>query len=84
MERRRDGLVLRADVEQNRFAALLQQMPRGERAEFSLVGSLEHILLGPSTVPDGTMNLVGALRKAMATTGYTEIKEFQRVEIVVG
>ena len=34
--------------------------------------------------PDGTMNLVGALRKAMATTGYTEVKEFQRVEIVVG
>jgi IMP dehydrogenase len=30
------------------------------------------------------MNLVGALRKAMATTGYTEVKEFQRVEIVVG
>jgi len=27
---------------------------------------------------------VGALRKAMAITGYTEIKEFQRVEIVVG
>ena len=49
-----------------------------------MVGSLEQILLGPSTVPDGTMNLVGALRKAMATTGYTEIKEFQRVEIVLG
>jgi IMP dehydrogenase len=30
------------------------------------------------------MNLVGALRKAMSTTGYTEIKEFQRVEVVVG
>ena len=30
------------------------------------------------------MNLVGGLRKAMSTTGYTEIKEFQRVEIVVG
>jgi IMP dehydrogenase len=30
------------------------------------------------------MNLVGALRKAMAITGYTELKEFQRVEIVVG
>ena len=49
-----------------------------------MVGSLEQILLGPSTVPDGTMNLVGALRKAMATTGYTEVKEFQRVEVVVG
>jgi IMP dehydrogenase len=30
------------------------------------------------------MNLAGALRKAMATTGYTDVKEFQRVEIVVG
>jgi IMP dehydrogenase len=49
-----------------------------------VVGSLEQILRGPSTVPDGTMNLVGALRKAMATTGYTEVKEFQRVEVIVG
>ncbi len=30
------------------------------------------------------MNLVGALRRAMATTGYTELKEFQRVEVVIG
>jgi IMP dehydrogenase len=29
------------------------------------------------------MNLVGALRRALATTGYTELKEFQRVEVVV-
>src|SRR5215218_4110986 len=59
-------------------------LPRGERAHFGTVGTLEQILLGPSTVPDGTMNLVGALRKAMSTTGYTEIKEFQRVDVVVG
>jgi IMP dehydrogenase len=59
-------------------------LPRGERLQVETVGTLEQILLGPSTVPDGTMNLVGALRKAMATTGYTEVKEFQRVEIVVG
>ena len=59
-------------------------LPRGERAHFGTVGTLEQILLGPSTVPDGTMNLVGALRKAMSTAGYTEIKEFQRVEVVVG
>ncbi len=61
-----------------------QQLPRGERARFDTVGTLEQILLGPSTVPDGTMNLVGALRRAMATTGYTELKEFQRVEVVLG
>jgi IMP dehydrogenase len=29
------------------------------------------------------MNLIGALRRAMATTGYTELKEFQRVEVTV-
>lgn len=60
------------------------QLPRGERVRFSTVGSLEQIVRGPSTVPDGTMNLTGALRKAMGTTGYTEVKEFQRVEVVVG
>jgi IMP dehydrogenase len=29
------------------------------------------------------MNLVGALKRALATTGYTDLKEFQRVEVVV-
>jgi len=58
-------------------------LPRGERVHYGTVGTLEQILLGPSTVPDGTMNLVGALRKAMATTGYSDVKEFQRVEVVL-
>ena len=58
-------------------------LPRGERVEFGTVGTLEEILFGPSRVADGTMNLVGALRRSMATTGYTELKEFQRVEVVV-
>jgi IMP dehydrogenase len=61
-----------------------ESLPRGERVEVGSVGSLEQILLGPSTVSDGTMNLVGALRRSMATTGYTEVKEFQRVEVIVG
>jgi IMP dehydrogenase len=58
-------------------------LPRGQRVEVGTVGPLEQILLGPSTVADGSMNLVGALRRAMATTGYTEVKEFQRVEVTV-
>ena len=49
-----------------------------------IINHVEQILLGPSTVPDGTMNLVGGLRKAMATTGYSDVKEFQRVEVVLG
>lgn len=59
-------------------------LPRGQRVEFEQVGTIEEILFGPSRVADGTMNLVGALRRSMATTGYTELKEFQRVEVVTG
>ncbi|MGA8993110.1 MAG: GuaB3 family IMP dehydrogenase-related protein [Nocardioidaceae bacterium] len=59
------------------------QLPRGERIEMGRVGTLEEILFVPSRTADGTMNLVGALRRALATTGYTEVKEFQRVEFVV-
>jgi IMP dehydrogenase len=59
-------------------------LPRGQRVQLETVGTLEEILFGPSRVADGTMNLVGALRRAMATTGYTELKEFQRIEVIVG
>ncbi len=59
-------------------------LPRGERVQFEPVGTMEEILFGPSRVADGTMNLVGALKRAMATTGYTDLKEFQRVEVVLG
>ena len=59
------------------------ELPRGQRVQFDAVGSLEEIMFGPSRTADGTMNLIGALRRAMATTGYTELKEFQRIEVVV-
>jgi len=60
-----------------------KSLPRGQRVEFERVGSLEEILFGPSRVADGTMNLIGALKRSMAMTGYTDLKEFQRVEVVV-
>jgi IMP dehydrogenase len=63
--------------------AVHADLPRGERVEIGTVGTLEEILFGPSRVADGTMNLIGALKRAMATTGYTELKEFQRIEVVV-
>ena len=55
---------------------------RGHRVEVGTAGSLEQILFGPSIAADGATNLVGALRHAMATTGYTDLKELQRVEVV--
>jgi IMP dehydrogenase len=59
------------------------QLPRGRRVEVGQIGSLEEVLYGPATVADGKANLVGALRRSMATTGYSDIKEFQRVEVVL-
>jgi IMP dehydrogenase len=59
------------------------ELPRGERVRVGTSGSLEEILIGPSRVSDGSMNFIGALRRAMATTGYSDVKEFQRVEVTV-
>jgi IMP dehydrogenase len=59
------------------------QVPRGERVHVGTVGTLKEILLGPGRIADGTTNLIGALRRSMATTGYSDLKEFQRVEVVV-
>jgi IMP dehydrogenase len=47
------------------------------------VGSLEEILVGPSHSSEGDMNLFGALRRAMATCGYSDVKSFQRVDVVM-
>ncbi|TXH42476.1 MAG: GuaB3 family IMP dehydrogenase-related protein [Actinobacteria bacterium] len=59
-------------------------LPRGEIVELGTSGSLAEILVGPSTVASGLMNIAGALRRAVATCGYADLKEFQRVEVVVG
>ena len=59
------------------------ELPRGERVEIGTIGTMQEILFGPSRVADGTMNLIGALKRSLATTGYTDLKEFQRVEVVV-
>lgn len=60
-----------------------RELPRGERIQLGSVAPVEQILFGPSTVADGTTNLIGALRRAMATTGYLDLKEFQRCDVVV-
>ena len=44
---------------------------------------IDALLFGPSTDPGGTVNLFGALRRAMAKTGYSELKEFQKVGLTV-
>jgi IMP dehydrogenase len=58
-------------------------LPRGARVEVGTVGTLAQILHGPSDVADGSLNLIGSLRRTMATSGYSDLKEFQRVEVAI-
>ncbi|MDQ3912698.1 MAG: GuaB3 family IMP dehydrogenase-related protein [Actinomycetota bacterium] len=58
-------------------------LPRGTRIKTSVTGTIEEILVGPAHENDGTLNLMGALRTSMATTGYQNIKEFQKAEVMV-
>jgi IMP dehydrogenase len=60
-----------------------QKLPRGNRVQVAQVGPLDVVLNGPSPSADGTANIMGALRKAMSTTGYKDLKEFQRIDVVV-
>ncbi|MDP9412358.1 MAG: GuaB3 family IMP dehydrogenase-related protein [Actinomycetota bacterium] len=57
-------------------------LPRGTRINTGVSGTLEEILVGPARENDGTRNLMGALRMSMATTGYQNIKEFQKAEVM--
>jgi IMP dehydrogenase len=65
-------------------AASHPKLPRGAfGAAEEPLGPMEKVLYGPSDDPDGTLNLFGALRRAMAKTGYRDLKEFQRVGLVL-
>lgn len=58
-------------------------LPRGARVEVGDRGSLEEILVGPAHENDGKLNLFGALQMSMATTGYSDVKEFQKAEVMI-
>jgi IMP dehydrogenase len=58
-------------------------LPRATRIRTEPVGTLEEILFGPAQTDDGSTNVFGGLRKAMAMSGYSSIKEFQKVEVMV-
>jgi IMP dehydrogenase len=64
-------------------AAVHADLPRGSRAPVETVGTLAQILNGPATDDSGATNLVGALRRTMALTGYASTKELQKAELVV-
>jgi len=58
-------------------------LPRGARVEVGNRGTLEEILVGPAHENDGKLNLFGALQVSMATTGFSDVKEFQKAEVMI-
>jgi len=58
-------------------------LPRGARVKTQQVATLEEIMIGPAHENDGTFNLFGALQTSMATTGYANVKEFQKADLVI-
>lgn len=65
------------------MATFHPSLPRGTRVKTSTIGTLEEILTGPAHENDGTLNLVGGLRSALATCGYESIQSFQKCEVMV-
>ncbi|MGQ0777378.1 MAG: GuaB3 family IMP dehydrogenase-related protein [Pseudonocardiales bacterium] len=65
-------------------AAAHPSLPRSHVIDVA-AGSIgmDTLLFGPSSNPSGHVNLFGALRRAMAKTGYSELKEFQKVGLTV-
>ena len=58
-------------------------LPRGARVEVGDRGTLQEIMVGPAHENDGKLNLFGALQVSMATTGYSNVKEFQKAEVMI-
>ena len=59
-------------------------LPRGFAAPVGPADvPMEQLLLGPALGADGRTNLFGALRRAMAKSGYSDLKEFQKVGLTI-
>jgi len=58
-------------------------LPRGTRVKSSVSVPLKQVLCGPSSVTDGTQNLVGAIHSAMGLCGAETIRDFHETQLAV-
>ncbi len=58
-------------------------LPRGTRIKVGVGGSLDQILFGPTSLTNGTQNLVGALRTCMGVCGASSLREMHEVDMVI-
>jgi IMP dehydrogenase len=58
-------------------------LPRGTRIKVGTTGTLEQILFGPTSVTDGSQNLMGALHTCMGVCGVLNIREMHKAEMII-
>jgi len=65
------------------LAAAHHELPRGRHDRVEPLGPMQVILEGPGHRADGTVNLVGGLRRAMGITGYRSLARLKEAELSV-
>ncbi|MBM3926230.1 MAG: GuaB3 family IMP dehydrogenase-related protein [SAR202 cluster bacterium] len=59
------------------------ELPRGTRIKSGSKATLKQLLFGPTSVTDGTQNLVGSLKVCMGMCGAFNIKDMHKAEMVI-
>jgi IMP dehydrogenase len=65
------------------LSAAHHELPRGRYDRVEQLGPMSVVLNGPAHRDDGTVNLVGGLRRAMGVTGYESLARLKDAELVV-
>ncbi|GGI05999.1 GuaB3 family IMP dehydrogenase-related protein [Egicoccus halophilus] len=65
------------------LAAAHNTLPRSRFDLVEPVGPMQAVLEGPAHRADGTLNLVGGLRRAMGVTGYRSLSRLREAELAV-
>jgi len=59
------------------------ELPRGTRIKVGTKATLRELMYGPTSVTNGTQNLVGAIKVAMGMCGAYTIRDFHKSDMVV-
>jgi IMP dehydrogenase len=60
-----------------------RELPRGTRVAVGTNVTLDKLLFGPTSMTDGSENLMGALRTAMGVCGAMTIRDMQKAKMVI-
>lgn len=64
----------------HRNLSIEDQAAHVDKVKCSESGMITNPITMTSSVADGRVNLVDAMRRSIAATGYSDLKEFQRVD----